>query len=75
MSRIGKKAITIPKDVSVTYANKTILVKGKQELLRNLIINILQDQKIIEDKGGNLYFFKYNLIFLPYWIRNKDYIA
>ena len=37
MSRIGKKAIIIPKDVSVTYANKTILVKGKHgSLERNV---------------------------------------
>jgi len=37
MSRIGKKAIIIPKDVSVTYTNKTILVKGKHgSLERNV---------------------------------------
>jgi large subunit ribosomal protein L6 len=37
MSRIGKKAITIPKDVSVTYANKIIVVKGKHGTLQRSV--------------------------------------
>ncbi len=52
MSRIGKKAIIIPKDVSVTYANKKIMVKGKHGTLERVVadyanINIENNQLII----------------------------
>lgn len=52
MSRIGKKAIDIPKDVSVTIENETIRVKGKhgnleRELLKNLNFQIENNQIII----------------------------
>lgn len=41
MSRIGKKAIEIPKDVSITLENEKILVKGKHGILERTILNIL----------------------------------
>jgi len=39
MSRIGKKAIFIPQDVSVTFneGNKEIIVKGKHGILKRFI--------------------------------------
>jgi large subunit ribosomal protein L6 len=37
MSRIGKKAIVIPKDVSVTYANQKVMVKGKYGTLERMV--------------------------------------
>lgn len=52
MSRIGKKAIFIPEDVSVTFneANKEIIVKGKHGILKRLISNeievLLEEKKI-----------------------------
>jgi large subunit ribosomal protein L6 len=52
MSRIGKKAIFIPEDVSVTFneVNKEIIVKGKHGILKRLISNeievLLEDKKI-----------------------------
>jgi large subunit ribosomal protein L6 len=38
MSRIGKKAIDIPKDVSVTIDEQKIVVKGKHGTLERLLI-------------------------------------
>jgi large subunit ribosomal protein L6 len=51
MSRIGKKAIDIPKDVSVTVENKKITVKGKhgileKDLAANLTV-ILENNQIL----------------------------
>lgn len=51
MSRIGKKAIEIPQDVSIQLENEKIIVKGKngsleKEILSNLKLEII-DQKII----------------------------
>lgn len=51
MSRIGKKAISIPKDVSVNINDKEIVIKGKHGILKRLIsenieIN-LEKEKII----------------------------
>ena len=53
MSRIGKKAIFIPEDVSVTFneGNKEIIVKGKHGILKKIISNeievFLEDKKIV----------------------------
>jgi large subunit ribosomal protein L6 len=52
MSRIGKKAIDIPKDVSVTIENEKIRVKGKhgnlqRDLLNNLNFQIENNQIVI----------------------------
>jgi len=51
MSRIGKKAIVIPKDVSVTLNEKQIIVKGKYgTLYHNISQNInvlLENEKVI----------------------------
>ena len=52
MSRIGKKAILIPKDVSVTMNQEKIIVKGKhgtleKNILENLIYKIENNQIII----------------------------
>ena len=52
MSRIGKKLIQIPKDVSLTITEDKILVKGKfgsleQSLLNLLHFNISDDQLFI----------------------------
>jgi ribosomal protein L6P/L9E len=41
MSRIGKKAIDIPKDVSIKMENGNILIKGKHGTLEKTILNIL----------------------------------
>jgi large subunit ribosomal protein L6 len=51
MSRIGKKAIEIPQDVSIQLENEKIIVKGKngsleKEILSNLKLEII-DQKLI----------------------------
>jgi large subunit ribosomal protein L6 len=51
MSRIGKKAIEIPKDVSIQLENEKIIVKGKngsleKEILSNLKLEII-DQRLI----------------------------
>ena len=51
MSRIGKKAIEIPQDVSIQLENEKIIVKGKngsleKEILSNLKLEIV-DQKLI----------------------------
>jgi large subunit ribosomal protein L6 len=51
MSRIGKKVIEIPKDVSVQLENEKIIVKGKhgsleREILNNLKLEIT-DQKLV----------------------------
>jgi large subunit ribosomal protein L6 len=41
MSRVGKKAIDIPKDVSITLNNNKITVKGKNGILERAIVDIL----------------------------------
>lgn len=51
MSRIGKKAIFIPKEVSVTLDNKEIVIKGKYGSLKRSISNeidiFVEDEKIV----------------------------
>ena len=52
MSRIGKKVIFIPKDVSVSFdeANKEIIIKGKHGIVKRFIsteINVFLDEKKI----------------------------
>lgn len=42
MSRIGKKAIEIPKDVNVTFKDQKIIVKGKHGSLEKTILNLLE---------------------------------
>jgi len=37
MSRIGKKAIQIPKDITISYADKVITVKGKKGSMKNTV--------------------------------------
>ena len=37
------------------FQEKSLLVKEKVELQRNLTTNIVQDQKLTEDKDVNLY--------------------
>ena len=41
MSRIGKKLIQIPKDVSLTITEEKILVKGKHGILEQSLLNLL----------------------------------
>jgi large subunit ribosomal protein L6 len=41
MSRIGKKAIDVPKDVSIQLENSLITVKGKHGTLQRTILDIL----------------------------------
>jgi large subunit ribosomal protein L6 len=55
MSRIGKKAIDIPKDVSIKIENEKIIVKGKngsleREVLNKLDLEILKEQLVITRK-------------------------
>ena len=52
MSRIGKKAIDIPKDVLVTLEKEKIIVKGKHGsleriLLENLAFEIIEEKLVI----------------------------
>jgi len=51
MSRIGKKAIEIPKDVSIKIENNKVIVKGKHGSLERTILNNLNlevnEQKLI----------------------------
>lgn len=52
MSRIGKKAIEIPKDVLVTVTDQNIFIKGKHGILErhfpeNLLVTIENEQIII----------------------------
>lgn len=51
MSRIGKKAIVIPKEVSVIFENREITIKGKHGSLKRIISQnvdlILNEGKII----------------------------
>ena len=51
MSRIGKKAITIPKEVTVTLKDKIVNVKGKFGILERELINLvnltIENQQII----------------------------
>ena len=51
MSRIGKKAIDIPKEVSVTLGNEKVIVKGKHGTLERNVLNNLNfeilDQKLV----------------------------
>lgn len=49
MSRIGKKAIFIPKEVSATLNNKEIIIKGKYGILKRFISEEI-DIFIEEDK-------------------------
>jgi large subunit ribosomal protein L6 len=42
MSRIGKKAIEIPKDVNVTFKDEKIVVKGKHGSLEKTVSNNLK---------------------------------
>jgi len=37
MSRIGKKPIQIPKDITISYADKEIMVKGKNGSMKNTV--------------------------------------
>jgi large subunit ribosomal protein L6 len=48
MSRIGKKAIQIPKDVSVTFKNKDIIVKGKNGTLE---LTIQENIKVVQEEN------------------------
>jgi len=41
MSRIGKKLIDIPTDVSITLSNEKIIVKGKYGILEQSLLNLL----------------------------------
>ena len=41
MSRVGKKAIDIPENVSVLFDNEKITVKGKYGILEQKIIDLL----------------------------------
>ena len=41
MSRVGKKAIDIPKDVTITFKENTLSVKGKFGLLEREISNLV----------------------------------
>ena len=41
MSRIGKKAIDIPKEVSIKVENEKIIVKGKNGSLEREVLNKL----------------------------------
>jgi len=41
MSRIGKKLIDIPKDVTITISKENIIVKGKHGILEQKILNLL----------------------------------
>jgi large subunit ribosomal protein L6 len=55
MSRIGKKAIDIPKEVSIKVENEKIIVKGKngsleREVLNKLNLEILNEQLVITRK-------------------------
>ena len=52
MSRIGKKAIEIPKDVSIQLEKEKIIVKGKngnleKEILSNLKLEIIDSKLVI----------------------------
>ena len=51
MSRVGKKAITIPKEVTVTLTNQKITIKGKFGLLERELADLvtinIEDQKLI----------------------------
>jgi large subunit ribosomal protein L6 len=49
MSRVGKKPIEIPSDVSVTLVPEKIIVKGKYGILEQPIINLL-DIEIVNNK-------------------------
>jgi large subunit ribosomal protein L6 len=49
MSRIGKKLIEIPKDVSIVLEKEKIIVKGKNGNLEKSFLNIL-DIEVIENK-------------------------
>jgi large subunit ribosomal protein L6 len=54
MSRIGKKAITIPKEVTVTLKDKIVNVKGKFGILERELINLvnltIENQQIIVNR-------------------------
>jgi large subunit ribosomal protein L6 len=41
MSRVGKKAIELPKDVSITINNNKITVKGKNGTLERTVVDLL----------------------------------
>lgn len=42
MSRIGKKAIEIPKDVTITFKDEKIIVKGKHGTLEKTVKTVLK---------------------------------
>jgi large subunit ribosomal protein L6 len=41
MSRIGKKAIEIPKDVGISFIDQKLIVKGKYGTLERVILNLI----------------------------------
>jgi len=57
MSRVGKKPINIPKDVTITLNDKNLSVKGKFGLLereiKNLVTIIIENQKLIITRIDN----------------------
>ena len=56
MSRIGKKAINVPKDVLITLNEEKVIVKGKHGTLERLFQNNLtvklEENKIILTRNG-----------------------
>lgn len=58
MSRIGKKAIAIPKEVKITLENENLIVKGKFGVLERKIMNIveinLDENKLIITRKNDL---------------------
>lgn len=58
MSRIGKKAIEIPKGVSILFENQKITVNGKNGVLERTILDILtlniSDNKIVLTRANDL---------------------
>ena len=47
MSRVGKKPINIPKDVTITLNDKNLSVKGKFGLLEREIKNLVTCDRIL----------------------------
>ncbi len=58
MSRIGKKAITIPQGVTVTVADNTVAVKGPKGLLKVEILSgitvVVKDNEVLVDRTNEL---------------------
>ena len=42
MSRIGKKAIEIPKEVNITFKDEKVIVKGKHGSLEKTVLKVLE---------------------------------